>query len=90
MSATQTIRELAEHAAQITRESEEFDLAGCDCDVFDRNSTELPTSMKPWIGQMPDGYCYEFDTEEQACEFQRHYRVALGLDPMTGEWKESR
>jgi hypothetical protein len=40
---------------------------------------------KPWAIQYSDGKTIEYDTEDQACEAQRVHRVAIGLNPMTGE-----
>lgn len=38
-----------------------------------------------WLAAQPDNTEHCFPSEEEACAFQRGYRVALGLDPMTGE-----
>lgn len=75
-------------AARITRESVEFNPDACDCDVHQRASIPIEHQrciLKPWIVKMPDdGYMYEFDTQSDAFSFQEHYRVELGLDPITG------
>ena len=39
----------------------------------------------PWLVQFADGQIAHFDTEEDACAFQRGWRRRHGLDPMTGE-----
>lgn len=38
-----------------------------------------------WLAVEPDSSTHTFPNEAEACAFQRGYRVALGLDPMTGE-----
>lgn len=37
-----------------------------------------------WIAVEPDGTMHRFPNEDEACAFQRGWRAALGLDPMTG------
>ena len=41
--------------------------------------------LKPWLCTAADGDVVEFDTEDQACAFQRVKRIEAGRDPMTGE-----
>lgn len=38
-----------------------------------------------WVAVEEDNSTHNFDNENEACAFQRGYRVANGLDPMTGE-----
>jgi hypothetical protein len=48
-----------------------------DVDVYQDDSDE-------WVAVTADNTTYYFVNEEEACAFQRGYRVANGSDPMTG------
>jgi hypothetical protein len=39
----------------------------------------------PWLLVFPNAEVLGFGTEEEACKRQRVYRIAVGLDPVTGE-----
>jgi hypothetical protein len=40
---------------------------------------------KEWLVEFASGEVLEFDTEDQACAFQRDWRAVTGRDPMTGD-----
>lgn len=44
-----------------------------------------PRTPAKWFAQEPDGKLHGFMLEDAACEFQRLWRDAHGLNPMTGE-----
>lgn len=59
-----------------------------DVDVVDRDSLDdehRPLHHKPWLVQFVDSRILYFDTEEDACTFQRRWRCENGMNPMTGE-----
>jgi hypothetical protein len=45
----------------------------------------LQDDTETWIAVTEDNTIFYFKNEDEACAFQRGYRVASGLDPMTGE-----
>jgi len=49
-----------------------------DVDVYQDDSDK-------WVAVTADNTTYYLVNEAEACAFQRGYRVANGLDPMTGE-----
>lgn len=58
-----------------------------DCNVLSRDllDDERRAEFAPWLVEMPSGAILEFNTEEQACAYQRQHRIANGLNPMNGE-----
>lgn len=80
-------KQLAKGAAEICMHNQQEVGWDSDVDVFAKDHIDqeyVYPEMKEWLAQTYDGYMYEFDTEDDACEFQREYRIAMGLDPMTG------
>lgn len=51
-----------------------------DVDVLEDESR--PTQ---WVAIEEDNTVHRFENEAEACAFQRGYRAAQGLDPLTGE-----
>jgi hypothetical protein len=45
----------------------------------------LQNAAGEWVAVTEDNTIFHFKNEDEACAFQRGYRVANGLDPMTGE-----
>lgn len=66
----------SEHAAH--RDVQVFDMT-------DESPADYPAG-KPWMAVTADNLATFFDTEAAVCEFQRHWRVMHGLDPITGEF----
>ncbi len=65
-------------------EREKLALVG-DVDVFSEDMLDDTWGeIIEWIVQWPNGHIEQFDTEEKACEFRRHWRKLVGLDPITG------
>jgi hypothetical protein len=61
-----------------------------DVHVIERDSLDIEHSKmfnKPWLVQFENGAIKTFDTEEEACAFQREHRWQNGLDIKTGEPK---
>lgn len=59
-----------------------------DLDIVDRSMLDAEHSVnfpKPFIGEDSECHQWHFDTEEEACAFQRGWRAARNLDIMTGE-----
>lgn len=53
--------------------------------VFPREMLDDPTPWaKEWLFDSDETGVLQFDTEEQACEAQRAYRISKGFDPTTG------
>lgn len=40
---------------------------------------------KPWVFETNEEWDRFFHTEEEACEFQRNWRIENNLDPITGQ-----
>lgn len=58
-----------------------------DCNIFSRDMLEPEFQInfkKPWIVEDEINQ-WQFDTEIEACSFQRMYRIGKGLNPITGE-----
>ena len=59
-----------------------------DVDVIERAALPGEEALlfeKPWLVQFADGQIDLYDTEEEACAFQRSWREIHGRDPITGE-----
>ena len=59
-----------------------------DVDVFERAALDdehAALHPREWLLQFHDGTIWYFDTEDEACAFQRQWRAETGMDPMTGE-----
>ena len=76
------IQERAKGAAIKAQTTSYFNVEGWDVNV---QENDFDAELKAWVAVEPDGVIHDFDTEGEACEFQRHYRAALGLEPMTGD-----
>jgi hypothetical protein len=50
----------------------------------DRDVAVVEHEKGPWAAVTPENEFYFFETEDEACIFQRGWRAALGLDQMTG------
>lgn len=71
----------------MTTENKIPNCPGEDCDVIPRDMLDAEFAKnfeKPWIVEGP-GRQLQFDTEDEACAFQRDWRTKNGLDPMTGQ-----
>lgn len=58
-----------------------------DATLMDRASLDKESAVKfkhEWLVETEDGV-FEFETEAEACAFQRGWRIALGIDPETGK-----
>ena len=59
-----------------------------DVDVIDRDMLDdeyAKNFTKPWLVQFADGEIIQFDTEEDACAYQREWRSKNGMNPLIGE-----
>ena len=56
-----------------------------DSDYDDAEMTEDGDQDHPWVLLFPDGDTVAFESEEEAREAHRTYRIEKGLDPETGE-----
>ena len=59
-----------------------------DVDVIDRGMLDgeyAKKFTKPWLVQFADGEIIQFDTEEDACAYQREWRSKNGMNSLTGE-----
>lgn len=59
-----------------------------DVEIFEVSSLDeqyQSNFKKPWLIQFANGCTVEFDTEDEACEYQMGFREIAGLDPDTGE-----
>lgn len=59
-----------------------------DVHVIERDGLDIEYAKlfkRPWLIQFENGKIEQFDTEEEACAFQRDYRWHHGLDIHTGE-----
>lgn len=54
------------------------EVAGLDPEYADRFE-------KPWLTVEADGTVHPFESEDDACSFQRLYRACAGFNPHTGE-----
>lgn len=71
----------------MTTATKEYTMPTSDCDVIARAALDPDTARQfdlPWLVQYPDGSIHQFETEDQACTFQRAWRIDNNLDPMTG------
>lgn len=61
-----------------------------DVHVFARDTLDKPSDFTfPWLVQFADGTITGYSTENEACKFQRAWRVQHGRDPMTGEARKA-
>ena len=60
-----------------------------DIDVIETASLDEGTFDKPWIVQFHNGRIVEFDSEDDACHYQKSYRLHTNRDPLTGEPNDS-
>jgi hypothetical protein len=62
-----------------------------DVYVIERDSLDIEYAKmfkKPWLVQFENGAIREFDTEEEACAFQREHRWHNGLDIHSGNVRQ--
>ena len=63
-----------------------------DVDVIDRDSLDAEHQAlheKRWLVESANGSITYFDTEAEACDFQRGHRATINRDPDTGERSEA-
>ena len=71
----------AKSAAVTAQTTSYFNAEDWDVNV---QENDFDDELRSWVVVDPDSVIHDFDTEAEACEFQRHYRAACGQDPMTG------